>query len=62
MFGREDTHDVSRYYGLVGSQKLTSIRSCIRLPRTLTPLLLVQLVPQSPFLVIYQLNFKYLKQ
>lgn len=62
MFGREDAHDVSRYYGFVGSQKLISIRSCIRLPHTLTLLLLVQLVPWNPFLVFYQLNFKCLKQ
>lgn len=60
MFGREDVHDVSRYYGFVGSQKFTSIRSCIRLPHTLTLLQLVQLLPWSPFSVFYQLNFKYL--
>jgi len=62
VFGRKDAHGVSRYYGFVGSQQLTSIRSCIRLPHTLMLLLLVLLVPWSPFLVFYQLNFKYLEK
>lgn len=56
MFGREDAHDVSHYYDFVGSQKLTHIRSCIRLAHTLTLLLLVQLVPWSLFLVFDQLT------
>lgn len=57
-----EAHDVSHYYGFAGSQKLTSIRSRIRLPHTLTLLLLLQLVPQRLFLVFYQLNLKCLKQ
>lgn len=56
MFGREDAHDASRYYGFVGSQKLTSIRSRIRLPHTLTLLQLVQLLPCSPFLVFFSVE------
>lgn len=57
-----EARDVSHYYAFVGSQKLTSIRSHIRLPHTLTLLLLLQLAPQHLFLVFYQLNLKYLKQ
>lgn len=57
-----EAHGVSHYYGFAGSQRLTSIRSHIRLLHTLTLLLLLQLVPQHLFLVFYQLNLKYLKQ
>lgn len=48
VWHREDAHNASFYYSFVGAQKLTSIRPCIRLPHSLTLLLLAEVSSPEP--------------